>query len=277
MSKGRIAALFASASDRKMLIPYICAGDPDLQTTLQLMHTLVDAGGDIIELGIPFSDPMADGPVNQAACERALKAGADLGLIIEMVARFRQSDSSTPVVLMGYLNPIEIMGYSRFAGLASAAGIDGVLTVDLPPEEAGDLVAELEANNLDAIFLLSPTSPDARIESVCKTASGYLYYVSLRGVTGAANLDTDEVAAKVAYIQSFTELPVAVGFGIRDAQSAAAIAATADGVIVGSALVNIIAEQAADTTRMHRMLHSKVHSMRVAMDAEPPAGQSVSM
>lgn len=266
MNQTRISKCFATANGRKLLVPYITAGDPDLDTTLALMHTLVKAGSDVIELGIPFSDPMADGPVIQAACERALKNKVSLVQVIDVVRKFRQTDQDTAVVLMGYMNPVERLGYARFAKLASEAGVDGVLTVDMPPEEATDLVNELSANNLDSIFLLSPTTPDSRLQRVCEKASGYIYYVSLKGVTGAANLDTAEVADKVQHIQSFTDIPVAVGFGIRDAASAAAVSATADAVVVGSVLVSIVAEHVEDATSLHEKMFATVNAMRVAMD-----------
>lgn len=264
----RIAEQFAAANGRKLLVPYITAGDPDLDTTLELMHTLVRAGSDIIELGIPFSDPMADGPVIQAACERALKNKVTLTQVIDTVRRFRETDSVTAVVLMGYMNPVETLGYERFAKLAGDAGVDGVLTVDMPPEESAELVEQLDANELDSIFLLSPTTPDSRLRLVCERASGYIYYVSLKGVTGAANLDTDEVAAKVAHIQSFASIPVAVGFGIRDAASAAAISATADAVVVGSALVSIIEKESDNPAELHESMFQMVNGMRKAMDEQ---------
>lgn len=266
MSQSRIAARFAADKQRKLLVPYITAGDPDLDATLALMHTLVKAGSDVIELGIPFSDPMADGPVIQAACERALKNNVTLVQVMETVKRFRETDNKTAVVLMGYMNPVERLGYALFAELAADAGVDGVLTVDLPPEEAEELVAELNSHNLDSIFLLSPTTPDARIKQVCEVASGYIYYVSLKGVTGAANLNTDEVAEKVAHIKSFSSIPVAVGFGIRDAQSAAAISVTADAVVVGSVLVSLVAEHGDDPAKLHQSMFDTVNAMRLAMD-----------
>lgn len=268
MSRRRIAERFASANGRKLLVPYITAGDPNLDTTLALMHTLVKAGSDVIELGIPFSDPMADGPVIQAACERALKNKVTLVQVIDTVRRFRETDPDTAVVLMGYMNPVEILGYQNFAQLASEAGVDGVLTVDMPPEESGELVEQLTANNLDSIFLLSPTTPDARLRQVCEKASGYIYYVSLKGVTGAANLDTGEVASKVAHIQSFSSIPVAVGFGIRDAASAAAISATADAVVVGSALVSIVEKNGDNPDLLHERMFEMVNGMRKAMDEQ---------
>lgn len=266
MSQSRIAASFAKDSNRKLLVPYITAGDPDLDTTLELMHTLVKAGADVIELGIPFSDPMADGPVIQAACERALKNNVTLVQVIDTVRRFRETNSDTAVVLMGYMNPVEILGYNKFAQLASEAGVDGVLTVDLPPEEADELVSELEAVGLDSIFLLSPTTPDARVQQVCEKASGYIYYVSLKGVTGAANLDTAEVASKVEHIKSFANIPVAVGFGIRDAESAAAISETADAIVVGSVLVSLVGDHGDNPDLLHQSMFDTVNSMRLAMD-----------
>lgn len=276
----RITACFKAAQavggsgvPRKLLIPFITAGDPDLDTSLALMHTLVDAGADIIELGVPFSDPMADGPVVQAASERALQHSVSLIDVIALVARFRQSDTRTPIVLMGYMNPVETLGYSEFARRASEAGVDGLLTVDLPPEEAGELLDELKGAGLDAIFLLSPTSPDQRIKDVCEAVSGYLYYVSLKGVTGAANLDPANVATRVAHIKSMSNIPVAVGFGIHDAESAAAISRTADAVIVGSALVALVAEHGKDSERLHKELHGKVNAMRLAMDADLATNQ----
>lgn len=267
----RIAKSFAKAPGRKLLVPYITAGDPDLDTTLALMHTLVKAGADVIELGIPFSDPMADGPVIQAACERALKNHVTLIQVMETVKRFRETDEETAVVLMGYMNPVERLGYARFAELASEAGVDGVLTVDMPPEEAVDLVDELRKHDLDRIFLLSPTTPDARIKLVCELASGYIYYVSLKGITGAANLDTTEVAGKVVHIQTFTQTPVAVGFGIRDAESAASVSQTADAVVVGSVLVALVGEHGADSDTLHAKIFEKVNGMRLAMDAKAGA------
>ena len=266
MTQSRIAACFAKDANRKLLVPYITAGDPDLDTTLALMHTLVKAGADVIELGIPFSDPMADGPVIQAACERALKNNVSLLQVIETVGRFRQTDSETAVVLMGYMNPVEILGYRKFAELASDAGVDGVLTVDLPPEEADELLDELKAKGLDSIFLLSPTTPDARVKLVCEKASGYIYYVSLKGVTGAANIDPVEVAGKVAHIKTFEQIPVAVGFGIRDATSAAAISETADAVVVGSVLVSLVGEHGDNPDVLHEKMFELVNGMRLAMD-----------
>ena len=227
---------------RKALIPYITAGDPGPGKTVEIMHQLVASGGDIIELGFPFSDPMADGPVIAQAHERALSHGVTLNDVFSMVARFREKDNVTPVVLMGYLNPIEIMGYELFAERASAAGVDGVLVVDLPPEAAEKLAGLMHQHGLDIINLIAPTTPDERIQKICDVASGYLYYVSLKGVTGSAALDIDQVEERVAHIKRFTKLPVGVGFGIRDGESAAAISRVADGVVVGSVLVSALAK-----------------------------------
>lgn len=235
----RIQNTFArlQAAGRKALIPYITAGDPNPGATVGLMHTLVRGGADIIELGVPFSDPMSDGPVIQKAAERALAFGVSLRQVIAMVAEFRQQDSSTPVVLMGYANPMEAMGYETFSTLAAAAGVDGVLTVDLPPEEAAERVAILKQHGIDPIFLLAPTTPGPRVEQIAKLASGYVYYVSLKGVTGAAHLDINNVADKMMQLRHNIALPIGVGFGIRDAESAAAVARVADAVIIGSRIV----------------------------------------
>lgn len=227
---------------KKALVPYIMAGDPQLDTTLPLMHEMVAAGADIIELGVPFSDPMADGPVIQLAAERALAAGASLAKVLELVTKFRQRDGITPVVLMGYLNPVESMGYAEFADRAAKAGVDALLLVDLPPEEAEAVQPLFRQHGLDLIFLLAPTTTDERTRKVSSLGSGYLYYVSLKGITGAATLDIDDVRQHLSRVRSHTNLPVCVGFGIKDTTSAAAIAAIADGVVVGSALVRQIGE-----------------------------------
>jgi tryptophan synthase alpha chain len=239
----RIADTFArlDASGKKALIPYIMAGDPSLNQSLQLMQQLVQAGADIIELGMPFSDPMADGPVIQLAGERSLAAGTTLKAVLDMVARFRQQDGKTPVVLMGYLNPVEAMGYEVFAATAAGVGVDALLLVDLPPEEAADVQPLFQRHGLDLIFLLAPTTTDRRVARVAELGSGYLYYVSLKGVTGAATLDVPDVQKHLKRIQQHARLPVCVGFGIKDAASAAAVAKLAAGVVVGSALVNQVA------------------------------------
>ncbi|SDW62837.1 tryptophan synthase subunit alpha [Marinobacter mobilis] len=251
---------------RKALIPFITAGDPNPAQTVELMHTLVGAGADIIELGVPFSDPMADGPVIQLACERSLAHGTSLRQVLDMVRQFRETDGATPVVLMGYLNPMEAMGYEAFADLAAAAGVDGVLTVDLPPEEAVDVAPLFAARNLDPIFLLAPTTTDERIRAISEHSSGYVYYVSIKGVTGSASIDVDEVARKVRHIHELTALPVGVGFGIRDAQTAAAVGRVSDGVIVGSVLVDTIARNQADPEQLKRALADLLQPMRNALD-----------
>jgi tryptophan synthase alpha chain len=238
----RIAERFRQlrAAGKRALIPYAVAGHPTHDSTLATMQAMVDGGADIIELGVPFSDPMADGPVIQRATEAALANGTRLRDVLAAVTRFRQTDSQTPVVLMGYLNPIERMGTQAFAKAAEAAGVDGVLVVDLPPEEADELVPVWRTHDLDPIFLLAPTSTPERIAAVAKAASGYVYYVSLNGVTGAALIDLDAVLARVEQIQAVTGLPVGVGFGIRDAATAKAIAARADAIVIGSKLIQII-------------------------------------
>lgn len=240
----RIAGCFRQLAQqgRTALIPYVVAGDPGQEVTVPLMHALVASGADIIELGVPFSDPMAEGPVIQLGHERALANGTTLARVLEMVREFRRDDSSTPVLLMGYANPVMHMGYGEFADAAAGVGLDGLLTVDIPPEEVDGINAELQRVGMDNIFLVAPTTPDERIARIAARASGFVYYVSLKGVTGAGHLDPVEVAGRVAAIRRHTGLPVAVGFGIKDAASAHAVAQTADGVVVGSALVNTIAQ-----------------------------------
>jgi tryptophan synthase alpha chain len=235
----RIAGCFAAlrAQARKGLIPYICAGDPDAALTVPLMHALAEAGADVIELGIPFSDPMADGPVIQRAAERAIRHGVGLKQTLTMVREFRAGDTTTPVVLMGYANPVERMGRSAFARAAAEAGVDGVLIVDYPPEECEQYAREMRSADIDPIFLLAPTSTDERIEAIARQASGYLYYVSLKGITGAGHLDVSSVAAKLPLIRRFTDVPVGVGFGIRDADGARAVAQVADAVVIGSRII----------------------------------------
>jgi len=238
----RIDATFATlrAAGRTALIPYVTAGDPSPALTPSLLHALVGAGADVLELGVPFSDPMADGPVVQRASERALAQGVGLSDVLAIVATFRQRDPTTPVVLMGYANPIEAMGEEAFAARAKSAGVDGVIVVDYPPEEAREFAALLVERGLAPIFLLSPTTPIARMSLVADMARGYVYYVSLKGVTGAGHLDTGDVAARLAEIRRHVSLPVGVGFGIRDAASARAIAAHADAVVIGSRIIEEI-------------------------------------
>lgn len=244
----RIAATFAALQHRgrKALIPYVTAGDPYADATVEVMLAMAAAGADVIELGVPFSDPMADGPVIQKAGERALARGIGLAQILEMVRAFRVEDGHTPLVLMGYANPIERYGTLRFAADASAAGVDGVLVVDYPPEECEDFAQLLKAHRIDPIFLLAPTSTEQRIRNVGRIASGYVYYVSLKGVTGAGHLDIAGVADAVPRIKAHVRVPVGVGFGIRDAASAKAVAAVADAVVIGTALVQLLEEATRD-------------------------------
>ncbi|MDX1606378.1 MAG: tryptophan synthase subunit alpha, partial [Candidatus Competibacterales bacterium] len=248
----RIESRFRSLHEagRKALIPFVTAGFPRPGLTVPVLHRLVAAGADVIELGVPFSDPMADGPVIQKAGERALAQGMSLARVLDLVAEFRREDADTPLVLMGYLNPIEAMGHESFARRAAEAGVDGVLTVDLPLEEADELVPQLQAAGLDPIFLLAPTSSPERIRRTAEVARGYVYYVSLKGVTGSGALDTDAVAERVAQIRPHIGVPVGVGFGIKDAATAAAIGRSADAVVVGSALVARMAERADDEPRL---------------------------
>jgi tryptophan synthase alpha chain len=264
--KNRITTCFdeLKAQKRTALIPFITAGDPAPILTVPLMHALVAAGADIIELGIPFSDPMADGPVIQRASERALAAGTRLRDVLEIVKNFREQNQTTPVVFMGYLNPIEVMGYETFVVQAESVGVDGVLTVDLPPEEMSQFSDLLSLHSLAPIFLLAPTTTTERIKRIAAQASGYLYYVSLKGVTGSANIDMTSVAEKVAEIRQNTELPIGVGFGIKDAESAAKVAQVSDAVIVGSALVKLV-----ETTPKDKLLDTVsafLKELRQAMD-----------
>jgi len=224
-------------NQKKAFIPFITAGDPSPQFTVPLMHELVAAGADVIELGVPFSDPMADGPTIQRASERALKHHVSLRNVLQMVADFRQQDHRTPVVLMGYGNPIEAMGWEVFAQRCAEVGVDGVLTVDFPPEESHDAFQYLDKHAIDPIFLLAPTTREARVKEVAKLARGYVYYVSLKGVTGAGNLDLDAIEQKLPELRQHIKLPIGVGFGIRDAATALAVAKLCDGVVVGSRIV----------------------------------------
>ncbi len=265
----RIATRFKAlqAAHRKGLIPFITAGDPDPALTVALMQQLVAAGADLIELGVPFSDPMADGPVIQRASERALHHKVNLKRVLQLVTEFRQYDNTTPVILMGYLNPIESMGYADFATAAAAAGVDGVLTVDLPPEEGGEFAAILRAAGLDLIYLIAPTTDDQRLASICAMASGFVYYVSVKGITGSGALDPAQVAERVAAIRSVTDLPVGVGFGIKDGASAAAIAVTADAAVVGSALVSRIEAAGGEPERCLAVVGAFIAELRQALDS----------
>ena len=268
----RIDARFAAlrAAGRKALIPFVTAGDPSLEATVPVMHALVAAGADVLELGVPFSDPMADGPTIQRSSERALARGAGLSWVIECVRAFRMRDDATPVVLMGYLNPVEIRGAERFAAEAVAAGVDGALLVDLPPEEAAGFGTAFAAHGLALILLASPTTDDVRLARLCADAQGYLYYVSFAGVTGADRLDTAVAGDRLRAIRARSSVPVVAGFGIKDAASAAAMATDADGVVVGSALVAALAEgdpgMGADRARAF------LAPLRTALDALATAG-----
>ncbi|CAN5913350.1 tryptophan synthase subunit alpha [soil metagenome] len=244
----RIAATFEAlqAQGRKALIPYITSGDPYPDATVDIMLAMAKAGADVIELGVPFSDPMADGPVIQKAGERALAKGIGMPHVLDFVRVFRTSDETTPVVLMGYANPVERYGVDRFVADAKAAGVDGVLVVDYPPEECEVFARTLRTHGLDPIFLLAPTSTEKRMQEVGRIASGYVYYVSLKGVTGAGHLDTDAVAKMIPRIKAFVKLPVGVGFGIRDARTAQAVAAVSDAVVIGTALVQLLETQTRD-------------------------------
>ncbi|MFT0850675.1 tryptophan synthase subunit alpha [Achromobacter sp. F4_2707] len=241
-SNERLQAAFTRLAGRTALVPYVTAGDPSLDATPKLMHELVKAGADIIELGIPFSDPMADGPVIQRAAERAIARGTTLRHVLEMVAEFRRNDTTTPVVFMGYANPIERMGQQAFVDAAKEVGLDGILVVDYPPEEIAEFAAMLDEASIDPIFLLAPTSTDARMQAVAKVARGYVYYVSLKGVTGAGNLDTDDVARRLSIIRQHVKIPVGVGFGIRDPESAKKVSECADAVVIGSKIIETMEE-----------------------------------
>ncbi|MGH8796694.1 MAG: tryptophan synthase subunit alpha [Caldimonas sp.] len=262
----RIAATFAALKRdrRKALIPYVTCGDPYADATVEIMHAMAGAGADVIELGVPFSDPMADGPVVQKAGERALARGIGMVQILAMVRAFRAADNRTPVVLMGYANPIERYGTGRFAADAGAAGVDGVLVVDYPPEECADFVQMLEAARVDPIFLLAPTSTDERIRAVGRIATGYVYYVSLKGVTGAGHFDIASVAAALPRIKKHVRVPVGVGFGIRDAATAKAVAAVSDAVVIGTALVQLLEGAARDNVAATAA--GFVAGIRAAMD-----------
>ena len=237
-------------ADQTAFIPFITAGDGGLDNCEALVFTLADSGADIIELGMPFSDPMADGPVIAKSHERAVADGIDLHDVFAIVERFREHNQSTGIVLMGYTNPIEVFGFKDFAARADEAGVDGILVVDMPPEEAADLKQELDKYQIDLIFLVAPTTTDARLEHISKIASGYIYYVSLKGVTGAGNLDVDSVNLHLKRMRNYIQIPVGVGFGIKDAQTAKQVGENADAVIVGSALVSIVEELSSDKDKM---------------------------
>jgi tryptophan synthase alpha chain len=264
----RLAATFErlAKSGRKALIPFITTGDPQPDFTLPLMHEMVKAGADVIELGVPFSDPMADGPVIQRASERALAHKMSLKKTLAIAAEFRKTNQQTPIVLMGYLNPIEAMGYEGFANAAHDADIDGVLTVDLPPEEGEQCAALLKERGIDTIFLLAPNSTDERIQKMSAVGSGYLYYVSLKGVTGAGHLDAVDVENKLKQIKAITTMPVSVGFGVKDAETAKIISALGDGVVVGSALISKIENNLDNPEQAKSEIIALLSAMRQAMD-----------
>jgi len=264
----RIAQTFAAlaAQDRKALIPFITAGDPHPDATLPLMRALVAGGADIIELGVPFSDPMADGPTIQRASERALAHGMSLRRVLALVADFRKENATTPVVLMGYANPVEAYGVEAFARDAKQAGVDGVLVVDYPPEECAGFSATMKQAGIDPIFLLAPTSTEKRYAEVAQIGGGYIYYVSLKGVTGSGNLDLDEVARRIPLIREKVGMPVGVGFGIRDGATAARIAAVADAVVIGSRIIEEI--ESAPASEATARVQSFLSGVRAAMDGE---------
>ncbi|HEX6928890.1 MAG TPA: tryptophan synthase subunit alpha [Gammaproteobacteria bacterium] len=251
------------AGKRTALVAYLVAGDPSATATVKLMHALVEGGADVIEVGVPFTDPVADGPVIQAACERALRAGTRLRDVFEIVREFRRRDAKTPVVLMGYLNPLEAVGYATFAQQASAAGADGLLIVDLPAEEGGELENILRDHDLERVCLVAPTTSDARLARICRSATGFVYYVSLKGVTGAGNIDANGMQERLARIRALTDRPVGIGFGITDASTAVRLAQIADAVIVGSMLVRHIARHGDDAAGVIRAATAEI---RQALD-----------
>ena len=263
----RIQTVFATlkANNKKALIPYITAGDPHPKYTVALLHAMVKSGADMIELGIPFSDPMADGPVIQRASERALVHKVGLTKVLELVAEFRLTNSETPMILMGYANPIEAMGVDKFTQLAKKSGVDGVLTVDYPPEECAEFIHALTTNNMDSIFLLSPTTDSKRVDLIVNQATGFLYYVSLKGVTGAANLDVEQVKGRVAEIRTKTNLPIGVGFGVKDAATAKNVAQFADAVVVGSRMVQTI--EASTEENLIQNVTALIQELRQAIDS----------
>lgn len=265
--KPRIAQVFQRLvqQNKTALIPFVTAGDPEPALTVPLLHTLAAAGADIIELGVPFSDPMAEGPTIQRASERALKHGTGLKQVLGLVAQFRETDQNTPIVLMGYANPIEAMGNEKFAEQAEASGVDGVIVVDYPPEECAEWAAALDRRRIDPIFLLSPTTTRARMRQIAELARGYIYYVSLKGVTGATHLDLTSVAQRIPQIREHVALPVGVGFGIRDAATAQAIARFADAVVIGSRLVEEI--ESAPRDQLLGRVTEFLGGMRSAIDA----------
>lgn len=269
----RISQCFENlkADGQTALIPYITAGDPEPWVTVPIMHAMVDAGANIIELGIPFSDPMSDGPIIQKACERALKNDVSIKHVFDMVRQFRVKDKETPIVLMGYANPLEAMGYKAFAQKAEEVGVDGVLTVDMPPEEADEFLPIMNEHGIDTIFLVAPTTSTERMAKIAQHAQGFLYYVSIKGVTGSAIMDMTEVSDKLSELRKCTDLPLGVGFGIRDGQSAAKVSEIADAVVVGSSLVRCIEEHADRPEEIPSSVAAILAEMRHAINARDMA------
>ncbi len=272
----RLSSVFSDLrkQNQKGLIPYVVAGDPSPEGTVALLHSLVEAGADVLEVGVPFSDPMSEGPVIQQGHERALANGMSLQQVLEMVTAFRRDNDTTPIVMMGYANPIERFGYDAFAKACAEAGVDGLITVDLPPEEVGAIDGALQSVGLDNIFLISPTTPEARVETIVERARGFIYYVAVKGVTGSGQLDTEEVARRVSLIREKTALPIAVGFGIKDAASASAVAASADAVVVGSALIAEMEQkarsaEALEEIQIHGAAVKLLQSIRAGVDSSP--------
>jgi len=266
----RLQTRFAElkSAGRTALIPYLTAGDPHPDATVDYMHALVEAGADVLEVGVPFTDPMADGPVIQAACERALLHGTSLRQVLGMVEAFRQKNADTPVVLMGYFNPIDAMGLDAFCARAVEVGLDGALIVDMTAEEAPDIVPTLREHGIDPVCLIAPTTGEARIATICRNAGGFIYYVSFKGVTGSASLDISTLGERVEHIRRASDLPVGVGFGIRTPDIAAAVSQVADAVVVGSALVSQIAEYGDDRIAAAQALRETLGAMRAAIDTE---------
>ena len=264
----RISKKFQSlkSENKTCLISYVTAGDPSLTDSLHIMKTLVDSGTDIIELGVPFSDPMADGPTIQRACERALSQNTSCIDIFELVRDFRKENNETPIVLMGYLNPIERMGYEVFAKLASQSGVDAILVVDLPHEEAKDVITVFKKYNLESIFLIAPNTKINRIKEISKYASGFLYYVSLKGVTGAATLDVVKTIEQLNSIKESIDLPLAVGFGIKDAKTAKILSSAADAIVIGSAIVNIIEKEQGNKSKVNDDIMKLMNPIRLKLD-----------
>ncbi len=265
----RIQTLFETLKqqNKTALIPFITAGDPHADISVELLHGLVEGGANIIELGVPFSDPMADGPVIQRASERALEHNISLSDVLNIVKEFRQTNNEVPIVIMGYLNPIEIMGYENFVKNAQAAGVDGVLIVDLPPEETDGFNRLLQQHDIDQVFLIAPTTHGERLQSICDNASGFVYYVSLKGVTGSSSLDVAQVNQKLNEIREKTSLPIGVGFGIKDAESAKSVASISDAVVVGSALVQHLYQNAEPKQQLRNVAKEFLLNLRTAIDS----------